>query len=78
MEETAAVRWKEPMTLIKQSCTKCMSNQNKHSMIYKAARNIKKERKVILFFSLKLNLYINTRVMWFFMTLGVNKLVNKK
>ena len=78
MEETAAVRCKEPMTLIKQSCTKCMSNQNEHSVIYKAARNIKKERKLILFFSLKLNLYINTRLMWFCMTLGVNKIVNKK
>ena len=50
MEETAAARCKEPMTLIKQQCTKCMSNQNKHRMVYKAARNIKKERKLILFF----------------------------
>ena len=79
MEETAAVRCKEPMALIKQSWTKCMSNQKKHSMIYKAARNIKKRKKTnSFFFSLKLNLYINTRVMWFCMTQGVNKLVNKK
>ena len=50
MEETAAVRCKEPMALIKQSWTKCMSNQKKHSMIYKAARNIKKRKKTNSFF----------------------------
>ena len=43
-EETAAVKCNEPMVLIKQSWAKCMSNQNKHSIIYnyKTARNIKK------------------------------------
>ena len=60
-----------------------MSNQNKHSIIYKTARNIKKWNKTNSFFlffshSLNLDLYINTCVMWFCMTLGVNKLVNKK
>ena len=41
-EETAAVKCNKPMVLIKQSWTKCMLNQNKHSIIYKTARNIKK------------------------------------
>ena len=44
-EETAAVKCNKPMVLIKQSWTKCMLNQNKHSVIYKTARNIKKWNK---------------------------------
>ena len=40
--ETAAVKCKEPMVLVKQSWNQYMSNQNKHSIIYKTPRNIKK------------------------------------